>query len=78
MIFDETNIADGHFMGLISKKKPRRGPDTRNQEYYQRIGAHAEIFRNSPLITMQGLLNEDKEKIQSFKLVVTYSLAVYP
>ena len=59
--FAKTSIADGHFTGLILKKKPRK-QTTRHQEYYQVTRAHTERFRQSPILVMQRLLNEDKEK----------------
>ena len=62
LAFAQTSTADGHFRGLISKKRPRNGPKTRNQEFYQVTKAHTERFWNSPIITMQRLLNEDKKK----------------
>ena len=62
LTFAKTSIADGHFRGLIFKKRPRNGPKTRHQDFYQVTKAHTERFRNSPFITMQRLLNEDKKK----------------
>ena len=62
LTFAKTSIADGHFRGLILKKRPRNGPDTRHQEYYQVTRAHTERFRKLPILTMQSLLNEDQKK----------------
>ena len=53
-------FADGHLTGLILKKKPRK-IGTRNQDFYQVTRAHTERYRQSPILTMQRLLNEDKK-----------------
>ena len=58
--FAKTSIANGHFTGLISKKKPRK-LITRNHEFYEVTRAHTERYRKSPILTMQRLLNEDKK-----------------
>ena len=58
--FAKTSIADGHLTGLILKKKPRK-ISTRNQDFYQVTRAHTERYRQSPILTMQRLLNEDKK-----------------
>ena len=44
MRFAETSIADGHFNGLILKKNPRKGPQTRDKERYQVTRAYTDIF----------------------------------
>ena len=60
--FAKTSLADGHLKGLILKKNPRKGPQTRHKEYYQVTRAHTERFRKSPILTMQRFLNEDRMK----------------
>ena len=44
LAFAQTSTADGHFRGLISKKRPRNGPKTRHPEFYQVTKAHTERF----------------------------------
>ena len=61
--FAKTSLADGHFKGLILKKNPRKGPQTRHKEYFQVTRAHTERFRKSPILTMQKLLNIDRQKL---------------
>ena len=60
--FAKTSLADGHFNGLIRKKNPRRGPLTRNKEYYQVTRAYTERYRKSPILYMQRLLNNERRK----------------
>ena len=62
LTFAKSSIAYGHFRGLIFKKKQEMDQKTRHQEFYQVTKAPTERFRNSPFITMQRLLNEDKKK----------------
>ena len=61
--FAKTSLADGHFKGLILKKNPRKGPQTRHKEYFQVTRAHTERFRKSPILTMQKLLDIDRQKL---------------
>ena len=60
--FAKTSLADGHLKGLILKKNPRKGPQTRHKEYFQVTRAHTERFKKSPILTMQRFLNEDSKK----------------
>ena len=62
MKFAKTSLADGHFSDLIKKKQNQNGPKTRNKEYYNVTFANTERYKNSPILTMQRLLNEDKLK----------------
>ena len=60
--FAKTSLADGHFSDLIKKKAQKNGSATRNKEYYNVTFAHTERYKKSPILTMQRLLNEDKQK----------------
>ena len=60
--FAKDSLADGHFTDLIQKKQRYNGPNIRKKEYYNVTFAHTERYRNSPILTMQRLLNEDKLK----------------
>ena len=60
--FAKTSLADGHLKGLILKKNPRKGPQTRHKENFQVTRAHTERFKKSPILTMQRFLNEDSMK----------------
>ena len=60
--FAKTSLADGHFSDLIYKNIKKNRPKTRKKEYYNVTFAHTERYKNSPILTMQRLLNEDKQK----------------
>ena len=60
--FVKTSLADGHFSDLIKKKVQKNGSATRNKEYYNVTFAHTERYKKSPILTMQRLLHEDKQK----------------
>ena len=62
MKFAKTSIADGHFSDLIYKNKKENIPATRKKEHYKVTFANTERYKNSPILTMQRLLNEDKQK----------------
>ena len=53
-------MADGHIYDLIKRKHNKKGIKTRNKEFYNVTFANTERYKNSPIITMQRLLNEDK------------------
>ena len=59
--FAKRSLADGHFTDLFKKRKPSN-IKTRNSEYYEVSHANTERFKNSPIITMQKLFNEDKKQ----------------
>ena len=48
---------------LIYKNKQKNIPATRKKEHYKVTFAHTERYKNSPILTMQRLLNEDKQKV---------------
>ena len=60
--FAKDSLADGHFSDLITRKQNKKGTETRNKEYYNVTFANTERYKNSPILTMQRLLNEDKQK----------------
>ena len=60
--FAKDSLADGHFTDLIQKKQRYNGPNIRKKEYNNVTFAHTERYKNSPILTMQRLLNEDKLK----------------
>ena len=62
--FAKSSLADGHFNDIIKKNKTVHGPLLRNREKYKVTFAHTERFRNSPVLTMQRLLNKDHYKNQ--------------
>ena len=58
--FAKRILADGHFGDLLKKRK--LGPmKLRKRNYYKVTHADTEGLKNSPIITMQKLLNEDKK-----------------
>ena len=67
--FAKSSIADGHFKGLILKKNPKRGLQTRHKEHFQVTRAHTERFRKSPILTMQRLLNKDRRNINKISVL---------
>ena len=63
MGFAKRSLADGHFSDLFKKRKPSETMKTRNRDYYEVTHANTERFKNSPIITMQRLLNEDRKQL---------------
>jgi hypothetical protein len=62
--FAKRSLADGHFKDLIVKRKPDHKMETRKRNFYEVTHANTQRFKNSPIITMQHLLNEDKRETQ--------------
>ena len=60
--FAKRSLADGHFSDLIKKRNPSHRMKTRKREYYEVTHANTERLKNSPVITMQRLLNEDRKQ----------------
>ena len=60
--FAKRSLADGHFGDLIKKRNPSHRMKTRQREFYEVTHANTERLRNSPVICMQRLLNEDKKQ----------------
>ena len=58
--FAKRSLADGHF-GDLFKKRNLGDMKLRKRNYYKVTHANTERFKNSPIITMQKLLNEDKK-----------------
>ena len=63
--FAKRSLADGHFKDLIVKRKPDHKMETRKRNFYEVTHANTQRFKNSPIITMQHLLNEDKRETQT-------------
>ena len=60
--FAKRSLADGHFSDLFKKRKPSETMKTRNRDYYEVTHANTERFKNSPIITMQRLINEGRKQ----------------
>ena len=58
--FAKRSLADGHFGDLFKKRKFGH-MKIRKRNYYEVTHANIVRFKNSPIITMQKLLNEDKK-----------------
>ena len=79
MRFAKSSIVDGHFNGLILKKNPRKGPQTRltrHKEHYQVTRAYTDRFRNHAE-AIKHRQNESLRDIYGYHSVVTYSFVVY-
>ena len=63
LAFAKRSLADGHFSDLIKKRKPNNTIETRFRDFYEVTHANTERFKNSPVITMQRLLNEEKKQL---------------
>ena len=63
MAFAKRSLADGHFGDLFKKRKPNNTIETRFRDFYEVTHANTERFKNSPVITMQRLLNEEKKQL---------------
>ena len=61
LVFAKRSLADGHFRDLFKKRK-LGDMKIRKRNYYEVTHANTERFKNSPIITMQKLLNEDKKQ----------------
>ena len=56
--FAKTSISDGHFRDLFQKRKKTHHMETRNIEKYKVFHANTERYKNSPILTMQRMLNQ--------------------
>ena len=59
--FAQQSLADGKLRELFPLRRKQHTMDTRRKEKYQVFRAHTERYRNSPIRTMQRLLNEDRK-----------------
>ena len=57
--FAKRSLADGHFSDLFPKRKPEHQMEIRKREKYQTTHANTNRFKNSPILQMQRLLNEE-------------------
>ena len=56
--FARTSISDGHFADLFPKRTKTHKMETRNIDKYKVFHANTERYKNSPILTMQRMLNE--------------------
>ena len=59
--FAETGIMDGTLTDLFPKKQKRHNMETSTGTSYKVTHANTTRFQNSPVITMQGMLNEKQK-----------------
>ena len=57
LTFVKQSLSDGKLRDLFPLRKKNRCMKTRKEEKYKTTHAHTERFKNSPIITMQRLLN---------------------
>ena len=57
--FAKSGIEDGILNDLFPHKSKYHKMETRKEEHYKVTHAHTERFRNSPILTMQRMLNND-------------------
>ena len=56
--FAQTSIADGHFRDLFPMRRENHQMATRHKQKFKVFKAHTERFKNSPILTMQRMLNK--------------------
>ena len=56
--FAQQSLADGKLRELFPLRRKQHTMDTRRKEKFQVFRAHTERYKNSPILTMQRLLNE--------------------
>jgi hypothetical protein len=57
--FIKQSLADGHFTDLFPKRKFQHNMEKRQKEEFQVFRAHTSRYQNSPILTMQKLLNTE-------------------
>ena len=57
--FAKQSLADGKLREYFPLRKKQHLMETRNDEKYHVFKAHTERYRNSPILSMQRLLNRD-------------------
>ena len=55
--FAKTAIADGHFSDLFPRRTKNHPMTRRDKSKYKVFKAHTERYKNSPILTMQRMLN---------------------
>ena len=63
LAFAKRSLADGYFSDLFKKRKPSQTMKTRNRYYYEVAHDNTERFKNSAIIAMQRLQNEDRKQL---------------
>ena len=61
--FAETSIADGILSDLFPLRKNHHKMKTCHSEYFKVIHANKKVYQQSPIITMQKLMNERKKSL---------------
>ena len=56
--FAKNSIIDGHFRDLLPRKRKAHSMETRKIEKYTVFHANTERYKNSPILTMQRMLNQ--------------------
>ena len=72
--FAKQSLADGHFANLFPKRRFQLEIEKRQKEEFQVFWAHTSRYQNSPILTMQRLLNTEEQQLI---YRVTYSHAVW-
>ena len=72
--FVKQSLANGHFADLFPKRKFQHDMEKRQKEEFQVFWAHTSRYQNSPILTMQRLLNTEEQQLI---YRVTYSHAVW-
>ena len=62
LIFANSGIEDGILNDLFPHRSKYHKMNTREEEHYKVTHAHTERFRNSPILTMQRMLNTDRRE----------------
>ena len=57
--FIKQSLADGHFHDLFPKRKKVHTMGTRKTEKYKVFHANTKRYQNSPIVSLQRLLNEE-------------------
>ena len=58
--FAQQSLADGKLRQLFPLRRKKHSMDTRGNEKFSVFKANTERYKNSPILTMQRLLNEAK------------------
>ena len=60
--FVKQSLADGKLRDLFPKRSKEHTMRTRRNEKYKVFKAHTDRYKNSPIVSMQRLLNEANQK----------------
>ena len=59
--FAKQSLADGHFADLFPKRRSQHDMEKRLKEEFKVFRAHTNRYKNSPILTMQRLLNDEEQ-----------------